>query len=275
MIRAPTDPAARAATTSRRLDARLDDAQIIAHCSNRRTPRRSTQTPENPARPWVSRLGFRAYPITRDRAVIDAFARVHGARAPLSRVAIDAMKIIEAIDRDRVGDARRGRARTRRRSSLAASDPARSDAARDRVEHVAKLYVLVAVRAPDHHGLGVGDLAGGDGDGLRDLRGGLGDGRHDLEISVRLCRSRRGRRARQGVVRAFVFVFVRYFIRDLLCIINYVTLCKKIEKKAPFRGPTQSARELFAHTTRVASFSPGGAETCGGNDGGRDSHGVI
>ena len=39
-------------------------------------------------------------------------------------------------------------------------------------------YVLVAVRLPDHHGLGVGDLAGGHGDGLGDLRGGLGDGRH-------------------------------------------------------------------------------------------------
>ena len=37
---------------------------------------------------------------------------------------------------------------------------------------------LVAVRAPDHHGLGVGDLAGGDGDGLGDLRGGLGDSGH-------------------------------------------------------------------------------------------------
>ena len=31
------------------------------------------------------------------------------------------------------------------------------------------------------------------------------------------------RRARQGVVRAFVFVFVMYFIWDLLCIINYVS----------------------------------------------------
>ena len=40
------------------------------------------------------------------------------------------------------------------------------------------------MRAPDHHGLGVGDLAGGDGDGLRDLRGGLGDGGHDFEMSV-------------------------------------------------------------------------------------------
>ena len=39
-------------------------------------------------------------------------------------------------------------------------------------------YVLVAVRAPDHHGLGVGDLAGGDGDGLGDLSL-LGDSGHD------------------------------------------------------------------------------------------------
>ena len=55
---------------------------------------------------------------------------------------------------------------------------------RVRVPSRARVHVLVAVRAPDHHGLGVGDLAGGDGDGLRDLRGGLGDGRHDFEISV-------------------------------------------------------------------------------------------
>ena len=40
------------------------------------------------------------------------------------------------------------------------------------------MYVLVAVRAPDHHGLGVGDLAGGDGDGLGDLSL-LGDSGHD------------------------------------------------------------------------------------------------
>ena len=156
--------------------------------------------PKIPARVpvWVSRLGFRAYPITprprRDRR----FARVHGARAPLSRVAIDAMKIIEAIDRDRVGDAR---ADAREHDD---DRPSRRRTRRDRTRRAIaskrrrKLYVLVAVRAPDHHGLGVGDLAGGDGDGLRDLRGGLGDGRHDLEISVRLCRARRGRRARQG-----------------------------------------------------------------------------
>jgi hypothetical protein len=53
-----------------------------------------------------------------------------------------------------------------------------------RVPSRARVHVLVAVRAPDHHGLGVGDLAGGDGDGLRDLRGGLGDGGHDFEMSV-------------------------------------------------------------------------------------------
>ena len=46
-----------------------------------------------------------------------------------------------------------------------------------------RLDVLVAVRAPDHHGLGVGDLAGGDGDGLGDLRGGLGDSGH-LSVCV-------------------------------------------------------------------------------------------
>jgi hypothetical protein len=108
MIRAPTDPAARAATTSRRLDARLDDAQIIAHAKSSNAAPLDANTRKFPLGfPFgFSRLGFRAYPITprprRDRR----FARVHVARAPLSRVAIDAMKIIEAIDRDRVGDAR-------------------------------------------------------------------------------------------------------------------------------------------------------------------------
>ena len=108
MIRAPTDPAARAATTSRRLDARLDDAQIIAHAKSSNAAPLDANTRKFPRGFPVgfSRLGFRAYPITprprRDRR----FARVHVARAPLSRVAIDAMKNIEAIDRDRVGDAR-------------------------------------------------------------------------------------------------------------------------------------------------------------------------
>ena len=128
------------------------------------------------------------------------FARVHGARAPLSRVAIDAMKIIEAIDRDRVGDARAD-AREHDNDRPSRRRTRRDRTPRDRVERRRKLYVLVAVRAPDHHGLGVGDLAGGDGDGLRDLRGGLGDGRHDLEISVRLCRARRAPRAPGRVVR--------------------------------------------------------------------------
>ena len=185
MIRAPTDPAARAATTSRRLDARLDDAQIIAHAKSSNAAPLDANTRKFPLGfPFgFSRLGFRAYPITprprRDRR----FARVHVARAPLSRVAIDAMKIIEAIDRDRVGDARAD-AREHDNDRPSRRRTRRDRTPRDRVERRRKLYVLVAVRAPDHHGLGVGDLAGGDGDGLRDLRGGLGDGGHDFEISV-------------------------------------------------------------------------------------------
>ena len=39
------------------------------------------------------------------------------------------------------------------------------------------LYVLVAVRSPDHHGLFVGDLAGGDGVDLLDVLD-LGNGLH-------------------------------------------------------------------------------------------------
>lgn len=73
MIRAPTDPAARAATTSRRLDARLDDAQIIAHAKSSNAAPLDANTRKFPLGfPFgFSRLGFRAYPITRDRAVID------------------------------------------------------------------------------------------------------------------------------------------------------------------------------------------------------------
>jgi len=54
--------------------------------------------------------------------------------------------------------------------------------------------VLVAVRAPDHHGLGVRDLAGGDGDGLGDLDL-LGDSGHGVERE----RVASGRRHRCGL----------------------------------------------------------------------------
>ena len=48
------------------------------------------------------------------------------------------------------------------------------------------LYVLVAVRSPDHHGLFVDDLAGGDGVDLLDVLD-LGNGLHDyLFMYVRL-----------------------------------------------------------------------------------------
>ena len=96
-----------------------------------------------------------------------------------------------------------------------------------RVPSRARVHVLVAVRAPDHHGLGVGDLAGGDGDGLRDLRGGLGDGRHDLEIRVRLCRSAAAARAPGGCEG------VRIRIRDVLYMGSslYYKLCKLYVRK--------------------------------------------
>ena len=47
-------------------------------------------------------------------------------------------------------------------------------------------YLLVAVRSPDHHGLFVDDLAGGDGVDLLDVLD-LGNGSHDyLFMYVRL-----------------------------------------------------------------------------------------
>ena len=44
-------------------------------------------------------------------------------------------------------------------------------------------YVLVAVRSPDHHGLFVGDLAGGDGVDLLDVLD-LGNGLHGDDFYV-------------------------------------------------------------------------------------------
>ena len=44
-------------------------------------------------------------------------------------------------------------------------------------------YLLVAVRSPDHHGLFVDDLAGGDGVDLLDVLD-LGNGLHDYFIYV-------------------------------------------------------------------------------------------
>jgi len=77
---------------------------------------------------------------------------------------------------------RRGRGRGRGRSSLAIAHPSSGRPSFFNLRASARVVernVLVAVRAPDHHGLGVGHLAGGDGDGLGDLRGGLGDSGHD------------------------------------------------------------------------------------------------
>ena len=46
-----------------------------------------------------------------------------------------------------------------------------------------KRYLLVAVRSPDHHGLFVGDLAGGDGVDLLDVLD-LGNGLHVYILCV-------------------------------------------------------------------------------------------
>ena len=51
---------------------------------------------------------------------------------------------------------------------------------------ISNRYLLVAVRSPDHHGLFVDDLAGGDGVDLLDVLD-LGNGLHDyLFMYVRL-----------------------------------------------------------------------------------------
>ena len=48
-------------------------------------------------------------------------------------------------------------------------------------------YLLVAVRSPDHHGLFVDDLAGGDGVDLLDVLD-LGNGLHGVNVSVYECK---------------------------------------------------------------------------------------
>ena len=47
-------------------------------------------------------------------------------------------------------------------------------------------YLLVAVRSPDHHGLFVDDLTGGDGVDLLDVLD-LGNGLHGVTLSVYEC----------------------------------------------------------------------------------------
>ena len=47
-------------------------------------------------------------------------------------------------------------------------------------------YLLVAVRSPDHHGLFVDDLTGGDGVDLLDVLD-LGNGLHGVNLSVYEC----------------------------------------------------------------------------------------
>ena len=56
------------------------------------------------------------------------------------------------------------------------SFPSSKDSTRGR-QNFRKRYLLVAVRSPDHHGLFVGDLAGGDGVDLLDVLN-LGNGLH-------------------------------------------------------------------------------------------------
>ena len=48
------------------------------------------------------------------------------------------------------------------------------------------MYLLVAVRSPDHHGLFVGDLAGGDGVDLLDVLD-LGNGLHVVCVCIYEC----------------------------------------------------------------------------------------
>ena len=70
---------------------------------------------------------------------------------------------------------------------MRANQPIISKRSRKRVEvKFRNRYLLVAVRSPDHHGLFVDDLAGGDGVDLLDVLD-LGNGLHDyLFMYVRL-----------------------------------------------------------------------------------------
>ena len=67
---------------------------------------------------------------------------------------------------------------------MRANQPIISTRSRKRVEvKFRNRYLLVAVRSPDHHGLFVDDLAGGDGVDLLDVLD-LGNGLHVVYIYV-------------------------------------------------------------------------------------------
>ena len=140
------------------------------------------------------RLAPRAHGETIDRST----PRRERRDAPRARSRMR-RKIIQRIARDR--DASREReppTTTPQRVRERDRDRARPGGGpwmkkKTRVVVVASADVLVAVRAPDHHGLGVGDLAGGDGDGLGDL-GLLGDSGHRFDRCVRLWGSAAGGR---------------------------------------------------------------------------------
>ena len=68
------------------------------------------------------------------------------------------------------------------------------------------MYLLVAVRSPDHHGLFVGDLAGGDGVDLLDVLD-LGNGLHVVCVCIYEC-------IYEGItpLKTLLFAFQNFFV---------------------------------------------------------------
>ena len=79
-------------------------------------------------------------------------------------------------------------------------------------------YVLVAVRSPDHHGLFVGDLAGGDGVDLLDVLD-LGNGLHGDNFYVSAIYDEWSAYAfLKSFLENFSFFFLFFFARGVLCV---------------------------------------------------------
>ena len=111
--------------------------------------------------------------------------------------------------------------------------------------------VLVAVRAPDHHGLGVGDLAGGDGDGLGDL-GLLGDSGHVDLLSCDRVRHPARHRARPPRRRRYFFLpnidrtfgthILQHKINPIRVILNSISQVPRAHPEKIFPVPVDRVR---------------------------------
>ena len=86
-------------------------------------------------------------------------------------------------------------------------------------------YVLVAVRSPDHHGLFVGDLAGGDGVDLLDVLD-LGNGLHGDNFYVSAIYDEWSAYAfLKSFLENFSFFFLFFFARGVLCVRVKLRVC--------------------------------------------------